>query len=193
MGFSERTGAGSRRHSRIEATRSEGKSKREQTTGQAQRGQEQSKQGEAQQSKQGQAQQPSKNQQREQRTGQAPQTTQSVPIPSRTVGAFATTTNKSSPNRSRRQSANRWRGDGGAPHAEHLSEKLLCQRDDIAVNAIVRLQQPSAKPGFEGMQRIARERLLDLRKQDIVVAHDEIANGLALGGGRMKLGGRDPR
>ena len=34
--------------------------------------------------------------------------------------------------------------DGGAPHAEHLPEKLLRQRDDIAVDAIMRLQQPTA-------------------------------------------------
>src|SRR5262249_24881634 len=54
----------------------------------------------------------------------------------------------------------------GTPHAQHLSEKLLRQRDDIAVDAIVRLQQPTAKSRFEAMQRIARDRLLDLRKQD---------------------------
>src|SRR5262245_40819301 len=84
-------------------------------------------------------------------------------------------------------------GHRGAPHAEHLSEKLLRQRDDIAVDAVVRLQQPTAKSGLEAMQRIARNRLLDLRKQDIVVAHDEVAEGRALGGSRMKLRGRDPR
>src|SRR5262249_42768949 len=60
-------------------------------------------------------------------------------------------------------------GHGGAPHAEHLSETLLRQREDIAVDAIVGLQEPTAKSGFEAMQRIARDRLLDLRKQDIVV------------------------
>jgi hypothetical protein len=43
------------------------------------------------------------------------------------------------------------------------------------------------------MHRIARDRLLDLRKQDIVVAHDEVANSPALTGSRMKLRGRDPR
>jgi hypothetical protein len=75
-------------------------------------------------------------------------------------------------------------GHRGAPHAEHLSEKLLRQRDDIAVDAVVRLQQPTAKSGLEAMQRIARNRLLDLREQDIVVAHDELAEGRALGGSR---------
>src|SRR5262249_5728639 len=84
-------------------------------------------------------------------------------------------------------------GHRGAPHAEHLSEKLLRQRDDIVVDAVVRLQQPTAKSGLEAMQRIARNRLLDLRKQDIVVAHDEVAESRALGGSRMKLRGRDPR
>jgi hypothetical protein len=82
--------------------------------------------------------------------------------------------------------------DGGAPHSQHLAEKLLRQRDDIAVDAIMRLQQPTAKPGLEGMQRIARHRLLDLRQQQIVVAHNEIANALTLPGGGMKLGGRQP-
>src|SRR5262249_61674520 len=43
-------------------------------------------------------------------------------------------------------------GHRGAPHAEHLSEKLLRQRDDIAVDAVVRLQQPTAKSGLEAMQ-----------------------------------------
>ena len=57
----------------------------------------------------------------------------------------------------------------------------------------MRLEQPTAKSGFEAMQRIARDRLLDLRQQDIVVAHDEVAEGLALGGGRLELGSRDPR
>jgi hypothetical protein len=48
----------------------------------------------------------------------------------------------------------------GAAHAEHLREKLLRQRDRIAVDAIVGLQQPAGKPGLERMERIARDRLL---------------------------------
>src|SRR5262249_58330019 len=63
----------------------------------------------------------------------------------------------------------------------------------VAVDAIVRLQQPAAKPGLERMERIARDRLLDLRKQQIVVAHDEVANGLAFVRSRMKLSSREPR
>ncbi len=43
------------------------------------------------------------------------------------------------------------------------------------------------------MQRMARDRLLDLRQQQIVIAHDEIANGLAPVGSGMKLGGGEPR
>src|SRR5262245_5911083 len=81
----------------------------------------------------------------------------------------------------------------GAAHAKHLAEKLLRQRDRVAVDAIVRLQQPAAKPGLERMERIARDRLLDLRQQQIVVAHDEVANGLALVRSRMKLSSREPR
>jgi hypothetical protein len=42
------------------------------------------------------------------------------------------------------------------------------------------------------MQRIARDRLLDLRQQDIVVTHNEIANGLALAGRRHESGTRHP-
>jgi hypothetical protein len=38
-------------------------------------------------------------------------------------------------------------------------------------------------------QGVARNRLLDLRQQQIVVAHNEIANALTLIGGGMKLGG----
>src|SRR5215470_11698638 len=81
----------------------------------------------------------------------------------------------------------------GAAHAEHLPEKLLRQRDGIAVDAIVRLQQPAAKSGFQGMERIARDRLLDLCQQEIVVTHDEVADGLAFVRSRMKLDGREPR
>jgi len=77
----------------------------------------------------------------------------------------------------------------GAAHTEHLPEKLLRQRDRIAIDAIVRLQQPAAEPGLERMERVARDRLLHLRKQEIVVAHDEVANGLAFLGNGVKLGG----
>src|SRR5262249_62345589 len=76
---------------------------------------------------------------------------------------------------------------------EHLPEKFLRQRDCIAVDAIVRLQQPAAKPGLQGMERIARDRLLDLREQQIVIAHDEVANGLTFVGSGMKLRSREPR
>src|SRR5262249_55805627 len=62
----------------------------------------------------------------------------------------------------------------------------------VAIDAIVRLQQPAAKPRFEAMQRIARDRLLDLRQQDIVVTHNEIANGSALAGRGMKVGRGEP-
>ena len=37
------------------------------------------------------------------------------------------------------------------------------------------------------MQRIAHDRLLDLRKQQIIIAHDEIANALAPIGSGMEL------
>jgi hypothetical protein len=43
------------------------------------------------------------------------------------------------------------------------------------------------------MQYIARDRLLDLREQQITIAHDEIANGLTPVGSGMKLGARQPR
>jgi hypothetical protein len=82
---------------------------------------------------------------------------------------------------------------GGSAHAEHLPKKFLRQRDDVAVGAIVRLQQPAAKSRFQLMQRIARHRLLDLRQQQIVVAHDQVADGLALHGSGMEVGGREPR
>ena len=55
------------------------------------------------------------------------------------------------------------------------------------------LQQPSAKPGLERVKRVARDRLLNLRDQEIVVAHDEIADRLALIGRGMKLGRGQPR
>jgi hypothetical protein len=44
----------------------------------------------------------------------------------------------------------------------------------------VRLQEQVAKTRFERMQRIASDRLLDLRQQQVVVPYNEIANGLAL-------------
>src|SRR5947207_7235597 len=72
------------------------------------------------------------------------------------------------------------------------ARNFLRQRDGIPVEAIVGLQQQAAEPGLERMQRIARDRLLDLREQEIVVVHNEIANGLTLIGGRMKFSGREP-
>src|SRR5262249_708852 len=71
--------------------------------------------------------------------------------------------------------------------------KFLRQRDGIAVDAVVRLQEPAAKPGLHRMQRIARDRLLHLRQQQIVIAHDEIANGLAPIRSGMKLESGEPR
>src|SRR5262245_15097382 len=55
-------------------------------------------------------------------------------------------------------------GHGGAAHAEHLPQKLLRQRDGIGVDAVVGLQQPAAEPGLNRMERVARDRLLDLRE-----------------------------
>ena len=72
---------------------------------------------------------------------------------------------------------------------EHLPEKLLRERDGVAVDAIVGLQQPAAKPCLQRMQRIARNRLLNLRQQQVAIAHNEIANGPTLAGSGMKLGG----
>ena len=43
------------------------------------------------------------------------------------------------------------------------------------------------------MQRVACDRLLDLPQQDVVVAHDEVADCRALPGSRVKVRGRDPR
>src|SRR5262249_56233537 len=51
-------------------------------------------------------------------------------------------------------------GHRGAPHAEHLSEKLLRQRDDIAVDAVVRLRQPTPKPALQAIQPLATYHLL---------------------------------
>ena len=82
---------------------------------------------------------------------------------------------------------------GGAAHAEHLCKKLLRQRDCITVDAIVRLQQPAAKPRLQRMERVACDRLLDLRQQQVVVAHDEMADGLTFVRRRMKLGRCEPR
>src|SRR5262249_3860636 len=61
---------------------------------------------------------------------------------------------------------------GGAAHTEHLPETFLRQRDRVAIDAIMRLQQPAAKPRLQRVERVARDRLLDLRKQQVVVAHD---------------------
>src|SRR5262245_5030344 len=58
---------------------------------------------------------------------------------------------------------------------------------------MVHRPQPAAKPGLQRMERVARDRLLDLRKQQIVVAHDEVADGRAFMGSGMKLGSREPR
>src|SRR5262245_66268117 len=44
-------------------------------------------------------------------------------------------------------------------HAEHLAEKLLGQGEGVAVDALVRLQQPARPARLQGMERIARDRL----------------------------------
>ena len=80
-----------------------------------------------------------------------------------------------------------------AAHAEHLTEKILRHLDGVAIDAVTCLQQPSAKPCLQGVQRIARDRLLDLREQQIVVTHNKGAEGLALVGGSTKLRSGDPR
>jgi len=67
------------------------------------------------------------------------------------------------------------------------------QRDDIGRRCNRAFAAASGKSRFQGMQRIARHRLPDLRQQQIVVAHDQVAKGLALRGSGMKVRGREPR
>src|SRR5262245_33628511 len=80
-----------------------------------------------------------------------------------------------------------------SPHAQHLAEKLLGQGNDVTVDGIMRLQQPARQACLQGMQGIARDRLLDLADQQIVVTHDEGTNGGALVGDGMKGGRRNAR
>src|SRR5712692_7142229 len=83
-------------------------------------------------------------------------------------------------------------GHRGPADAEHLPEKFLRQRDRIAVDAVARLQQPATKPRLERMQRIARDRLLDLSEQQVVVPDRELPDGLAFARYGVELGGREP-
>ncbi len=64
--------------------------------------------------------------------------------------------------------------DRGPLHAEHLREKLLRERDLVAVGSIPRVEQPSGEPPLDPVKRVACRGLLDLQQHRLVVADDRI-------------------
>jgi hypothetical protein len=50
-------------------------------------------------------------------------------------------------------------------HPEHLAEKLVCEWERVAVNAIMGLQQPSRAPLLHFVQPVARSSYLSNGKR----------------------------
>ena len=68
----------------------------------------------------------------------------------------------------------------GFPIGAHdVREKFVRIRESFAAGAIMHHQEPSARPLFGRVHRIARDRLLDLRKQRLRITDKEIAHVLA--------------
>jgi hypothetical protein len=61
----------------------------------------------------------------------------------------------------------------GAPHANHLGEKLLGQWK-VDTSEIVHPQKPHANAGLQVVNRIAGSRLLHLRKKELLVFYQEL-------------------
>jgi hypothetical protein len=84
----------------------------------------------------------------------------------------------------------RHEGNRGAAHTEHLAQEFLGYRYDVSIGAVMSLQEPPAKPRLQLVECTASNRLLDLRKQEVVVAQRQLVNSGALAGGRTKFSGR---
>ena len=65
--------------------------------------------------------------------------------------------------------------NGIAPDAHHLSQGLLCQRQDFAVGQIPGPQQPARQPRLDRMQRIAEQGLLRTREQRLLMPDHQVA------------------
>ena len=65
--------------------------------------------------------------------------------------------------------------DSRAMHTKHHRKKFLFEQEGIVINAIVRLQQPSAAPLGHVVQRVARGALHDLQQIRLSVETDDIA------------------
>ncbi len=50
--------------------------------------------------------------------------------------------------------------DSGAPHAEHVGEKLPGESQRVAAGKVARTQQPATQAGFDMMRDVAGRRLL---------------------------------
>src|SRR6476619_6797120 len=57
----------------------------------------------------------------------------------------------------------------GAPHAHHLGDELLGEREIIAALQIPRAQQPPRETGLDRVGRVARGRLLRLHQNDLLM------------------------
>ena len=65
--------------------------------------------------------------------------------------------------------------DSRAMHAKHHRKKFLFEREGVVVNAIARLQQPSAAPLGHVVQRVAGGALHDLQQIRLSIDADDIA------------------
>lgn len=73
-----------------------------------------------------------------------------------------------------------------SPYPEQLRKRLLRQRNDVAINSIVDVEQPSGHACINRVQRIAGGQVLELHQQRRRVGLDRMPDGSTMGEGCMK-------
>jgi hypothetical protein len=71
-------------------------------------------------------------------------------------------------------------------YSKQLRKRLLRQRQEVAVDSIVDVEQPPRRAGLDRVQRVAGGHVLELRQQRPGVDLDRISDGVTLAEGRMK-------
>lgn len=71
--------------------------------------------------------------------------------------------------------------DGGPSYPEHLAHELLCERELVPADSIMRHEQPAGEPRLDGMGSIARRRLGQQGQECVGVTQQHVSEcGLAL-------------
>ena len=79
------------------------------------------------------------------------------------------------------------------PDADHLSKKLLRERQFVAIREVAHPHQPAAHPSFHRMTGVAGRRLLRLRKQYLLVTDNDRAKSRVIVGNGAEAVGVDQR